>query len=95
MMDASYDRKRYVRKPACVNCQTFLGRSYPRLRGVYARGLGDDQGASRDDVVEAVTIFEELASTARRIYGEFHPFAKLIQHDLERGREQLAAFDTA
>ena len=24
MMDASYDRKRYVRQPACVNCQTFV-----------------------------------------------------------------------
>ena len=24
MMDASYDRKRYVRKPAYVSCQTFV-----------------------------------------------------------------------
>ena len=67
--------------------------TFLRLRGLYASALGGDDCASRDDVVEAVTIFEELASTTRRIYGEFHPFAKLIQNDLERVRENLATFD--
>ena len=55
----------------------------------------DDHGSSRDDVVEAVTIFEELSSTARRIYGESHPFAKLIQHELMDAQEKLAAFDAS
>ena len=127
-MDASYDRKRYVKPCACIPRQTrhvvnlsvslqatqryteatsLLREQLPkarralgaendtflRLRGLYASALGGDDCASRDDVVEAVTIFEELASTTRRIYGEFHPFAKLIQNDLERVRENLATFD--
>ena len=57
VMDASYDRKRYVRKPACVNCQTF--------------------------VAEAVTIFEDLYSTARRVFGSSHPLVGAIKRDLE------------
>ena len=38
---------------------------------------------------------EELASTTRRVYGEFHPFAKLIQHELMDAQEKLAAFDAS
>jgi len=68
-----------------------------RLRGIYASTLlwGADDRASRDDVVEAVTIHEELASTTRRVYGEFHPFAKLIKKELAHAQAKLAAFDTA
>ena len=69
--------------------------TFLRLRGLYANALRDDHGSSRDDVVEAVTIFEELSSTARRIYGESHPFAKLIQHELMDAQEKLAAFDAS
>ena len=36
-----------------------------------------------------------MASTTRRIYGEFHPFAKLIQHELMDAQEKLAAFDVS
>ena len=28
VMDASYDRKRYVREPACAICQTFKGQPH-------------------------------------------------------------------
>ena len=87
VMDASYDRKRYVRQPACVSYQTFVE---AELSQRAARA-----GSSRDDVVEAETIFEELASTTRRVYGEFHPFAKLIQHELVDAQEKLAAFDAS
>ena len=69
--------------------------TFLRLRGLYANALRDDHGSSRDDVVEAETIFEELASTTRRVYGEFHPFAKLIQHELMDAQEKLAAFDAS
>ena len=69
--------------------------AFLRLRGIYANALRDDHGSSRDDVVEAVTIFEELASTTRRVYGEFHPFAKLIQDELMDAQEKLAAFDAS
>ena len=54
--------------------------------------LGDD---SRDNVAEAVTIFEELSSTVRRIYGTSHPLLETVQHDLGLMQEQLAAFDAS
>ena len=75
-----------------LNCQTFLLRRLARLE---KPDWGADDRASRDDVVEAVTIHEELASTTRRVYGEFHPFAKLIQHELMDAQEKLAAFDAS
>ena len=59
---------------------------------MYANALRDDHGSSRDDVVEAVAIFEELSSTARRIYGESHPLAKHIQDELEAAQIKLACF---
>ena len=70
-------------------------RATMRLRGTYAKSLclRDDHGASRDDVVEAVAIFEGLSSTARRIYGESHPLSEIIQEDLELAQEHLAAFE--
>jgi len=37
MMDASYDRKRYVRQPACVNCQIFVAAELSQARGARAR----------------------------------------------------------
>ena len=33
VMDASYDRKRYVRESACAICQTLLRKSYSQPRG--------------------------------------------------------------
>ena len=46
VMDASYDRKRYVRKPACVTCQTLLRHSFPDAA---ARGAARTPGSRRRD----------------------------------------------
>ena len=69
--------------------------SVTRLRWNYATCLYDDPAASRDDLVESLTIHEEIYSTTRRIYGPTHPFAEAIQRELGRVRSKLAAFDTS
>ena len=68
--------------------------SVTRLRWNYATCLCDD-AASRDDLVEAVTLLEELSRTTQRIYGTSHPLATDIRTTLGGAREMLAAFDTS
>ena len=67
--------------------------TYIRLRATYGQALLECDEASRDDVVEALAIFEDLASTIRRIYGTAHPFMPRIQADIEEARKKLAFFD--
>ena len=69
-----------------------MDNSYSHLAKHMSQGDGDDC-ASRNDVAEAVTIFEDLYSTARRVFGAGYPLVVAIQRDLARGREHLAAFD--
>ena len=66
---------------------------YIRLRMNYALSLRNADGASRDDVVEATTLLEELYLLNRRICGPTHPFTKHIQGNLETMRLDLASFD--
>ena len=58
--------------------------TFIRLRGLYAKALYLDDCASRNDVAEAVTILEDLYSTARRVFGSNHPLLRAIKFDLER-----------
>ena len=67
--------------------------TYIRLRATYGQALLECDEASRDDVVEAMAIFEELSTTIRRIYGTAHPFMPRIQADIEEARKKLAFFD--
>ena len=66
-----------------------------RFRYLYADTLRLDGDASREDLVEAVTLLEELSRTTRRIYGTSHPLANDIRNTLGWARETLAAFDTS
>mmetsp|Transcript_16704 Transcript_16704/g.47697 ORF Transcript_16704/g.47697 Transcript_16704/m.47697 type:complete len:275 (+) Transcript_16704:1179-2003(+) len=66
-----------------------------QLRWQHADALRLSDGASRDDVVEAVTLLEELSRTTQRIYGTSHPLANDIRNALGWARETLAAFDTS
>ena len=56
---------------------------YEKMRCNYASLLFNDTGSSRDELVEAVAIFEELTLTARRVYGPSHPQTKLFEHHFE------------
>ena len=64
------------------------------LRINYASAL-ISEGRSRDDLVEAVALLEELSSTARRIFGTAHPTMMTINGNLESARSKLASFAAA
>ena len=60
---------------------------------MYATTLSLDEGATLDDLREAVTTLEELERTARRVFGSAYPTTKAIEHALEMSREALRARD--
>ena len=53
----------------------------------------EDPGATVDDIREAVTTFEEIEPTARRVLGGTHPLAMNIEAHLQNARSKLASFD--
>ena len=61
---------------------------------VYARTLFKDDGATLDDLREAVTTLEETERTARRVLGGAHPVMAAIEAQLRNARAALAARET-
>ena len=62
-----------------------------RTRSVYAEALYRDDGATFDDLCEAATTLEEVARTARRVFGGAHPITKGIERELQMSRAVLRA----
>ena len=60
----------------------------------YAQTLYRDEGATLDDLREAVTTLEELVIIARRVYGGAHPLTARIEGDLRNARAALRARET-
>ena len=60
----------------------------------YARALYKDPGATLDDVREAVTTLEDMARTARRVFGGAHPSTTGIEKSLQSARAALHARET-
>ena len=65
-----------------------------KLRWLYGRVLYRDDGATLDDLREAVTTLEETERTARRVMGGAHPTATRIERDLQTVRAALRACET-
>jgi hypothetical protein len=65
-----------------------------KLRWTYAEALYFDDGATVDDLREAVTTLEETERTARRVLGGAHPDATGIEKSLRDARAALAARET-
>ncbi len=61
---------------------------------VYAAALYQDDGATLDDLREAVTTLEELERTARRVLGGAHPDTAAIERSLRNARAALRARET-
>ena len=59
------------------------------MRSNYAIGLCKDDGATLDDLREAVTTLEDAERIARRVLGGAHPLTEGIESALERSREAL------
>ena len=53
-----------------------------KMRWVYAEALYKADGATLDDLREAVTTLAETERTARRVLGGSHPLTIVIEHDL-------------
>ena len=63
------------------------------MRWIYAQTLYMDDGATLDDLREAVTTLEDAARIARRVLGPSHPTAEDTVLDLQNARAVLAARD--
>ena len=64
------------------------------LRGSHAEALYGDAGASRADVLQAVTILEDVVRARRRVLGKHHPETARALASLECARmrsEDVAA----
>ena len=65
-----------------------------KMRWNYAVALYRDDGATLDDVSEAVTTLEETARTARRVLGGTHPLTSMFERHLQNSRAALRARET-
>ena len=59
------------------------------MRLNYARALYRNPGATLEDLREAVTTFEEMDRTARRVLGGAHPITVSIGRGLQKARAVL------
>ena len=66
-----------------------------KLKWCYAQSLYKDDGASLDDLCEAVATLEDVERTARRVFGGSHPLVLEIEPDLQIARAALHARDDA
>ena len=61
------------------------------MRWIYVMALYKDDGATLDDLREAVTTLEDAERIARRVLGGAHPDTVGIENDLRHARAALAA----
>jgi len=65
-----------------------------RMRLVCARLLYLDDGATLDDLREAVTMIEETERTARHVLGGSHPITNFFERTLREAQGALGARKT-
>ena len=74
-----------------------LGESNEQTLGMrlnYAKSLYEHDGATLDDLREAVTTLEDVERIARRVFGNEHPHLQFIEHFLRDARAMLRARET-
>ena len=64
------------------------------MRRNYAAALSNETGATLDDLREAVTTLEDTERTARRVFGDAHPFLGGVEYCLQEARAALRARET-
>ena len=77
--------------------QRVIGQSHEgtfKMRWFYAESLYRDDGATLDDIREAVTTLAETERTARRVLGGAHPITRGIEVALRDARAALHARET-
>ena len=91
------DAKSLMRKTLPV-ARRVLGASHEqtlKMRWSYAWALYRDEGATVNDLREAVTTLEDTAPTARRVFGSAHPDVVGIEESLRKSRAALNACEAA
>ena len=64
------------------------------MRWIYVMALYKDDGATLDDLREAVTTLEDAERIARRVLGGAHPSTRAIEATLRKARAALRARET-
>ena len=62
-----------------------------KMQWIYARALYQDDGATLDDLREAVTTLEDTDRTARQVLGGTHPTTVMVGRYLREARAALSA----
>ena len=62
-----------------------------KMRSIYAQSLYRDDGATFDDLREAVTTMEDVEPIARRVFGGAHPLTEGTGISLKNARAALRA----
>ena len=92
-----HDEAKPILRKAIPNARRTLGAEHDltlNFRDIYGRCLYRDDNASRDDVVEAIEIFEDVQRRTRRVFGPGHPDWTALPRHLMAARDKLASFDT-
>ena len=90
------EAKKFMRKTLPVARRVLGDNDEPvlRMRWCFARALYENEGATLDDLREAVTTLEDTERTARRVLGGAHPVTTGIEDRLGFARAALAARET-
>ena len=92
-----FEESKGVLRNAIPVAQRVLGGNHEltlKMKDVYARTLYYANGATLDDLREAVTTLEETARTARRVLGAAHPSVMTMAEALREARAALRARET-
>ena len=65
-----------------------------KMRWHYGKALYRDDGATLDDLREAVTMYEDTERIARRVLGGAHPDTVNIEANLRDARAELVTRET-
>ena len=97
-----YDLRRFEEAKELLSktvlvARRILGESHDitlKMRSIYAEALYRADGATLDDLREAVTTLEDAERTARRVLGGAHPDVASIEKSLRNARAVLRVRET-
>ena len=93
----SFEEVKALLRQTVPMARRVLGESDERtikMMSLYAQALYADDGATLDDLREAVTTLEVTARIGRRVLGGKHPLMEAIEPDLRNARAALGARET-
>ena len=92
-----FEEARSLLRETIPTAQRVLGEDYYltlMMKQKCAQSLYRDDGATLDDLREALTTLEEIGRIAQRVLGDRHPTTEEIEGDVERSRAALRTRET-